>query len=306
MSKILCVCLSATIQKTILFDSLNINCVNRSKGYRLDASGKAVNSCRVLNQLEKGCSVALCSLGKKNKALFLELAQKDAMKIIPIEVSGFTRECCTLIDSSKATTTELVVGEPVCSDDFDKKEYQLLSIIRTQIKKVDAVLLAGSKPLGWSENIYSKIAEITTQNNKIFFADYWGKDLITTIQTSIPSIIKINEEEFINTFCCDFARENVSFSDDELKNKIVNKSQELQNIIIVTRGCKSTFSAANGVFYETPVKKVNAVNVIACGDSFSAGFLYEYIKSKDINASLQTGTDCAAKNAESLCPGSIV
>ena len=91
MSKILCVCLSATIQKTILFDSLNINCVNRSKGYRLDASGKAVNSCRVLNQLEKGCSVALCSLGKKNKALFLELAQKDAMKIIPIEVSGFTR-----------------------------------------------------------------------------------------------------------------------------------------------------------------------------------------------------------------------
>ena len=100
--------------------------------------------------------------------------------------------------------------------------------------------------------------------------------------------------------------ENISFSDDELKNKIVNKSQELQNIIIVTRGCKSTFSAANGVFYETPVKKVNAVNVIACGDSFSAGFLYEYIKSKDINASLQTGTDCAAKNAESLCPGSIV
>ena len=80
---------------------------------------------------------------------------------------------------------------------------------------------------------------------------------------------------------------NVSV-DDELKNKIVNKSQELQNIIIVTRGCKSTFSAANGVFYETPVKKVNAVNVIACGDSFSAGFLYEYIKSKDINASLQT------------------
>lgn len=306
MPKFLCICLSATIQKTISFNSLNLNCVNRSEKYRLDASGKAVNSCRVLNQLEKNCGYALCSLGKKNKSLFLELAKKDFMKIIPVEVSGFTRECCTLIDFSKATTTELVVGEPVCSDNFDKKEYQLLSIIMKQIKKVDAVLLAGSKPLGWSENIYSQIAEITTKNNKIFFADYWGKDLLTTIQTSIPSIIKINEEEFINTFCINESKNLTQISESELKDKIINKSQELKNIIIVTRGCKSTFSAANGVFYETPVKKVNAVNVIACGDSFSAGFLYEYIKSKDINASLQTGTACAAKNAESLCPGSIV
>lgn len=305
MSKILCVCLSATVQKTILFDSLGIDCVNRSKEYRLDASGKAVNSCRVLNQLEKGCSVALCSLGKKNKTLFLELAQKDSMKIIPIEVSGFTRECCTLIDATKSTTTELVVGEPACTDNFDKKEQKLLSIIKKQIKKVDAVLLAGSRPLGWSESVYSKIAEITTKNNKIFFADYWGKDLLNTIQKTVPSIIKINEEEFINTFCCNLCSENFSFTDDEIRSIILNKSRELKNIIIVTRGCKSTFSADNGIFYETPVKKVNAVNVIACGDSFSAGFLHEYIKSKDINASLQKGTDCAAKNAESLCPGSI-
>lgn len=306
MPKFLCICLSATIQKTISFNSLNLNCVNRSEKYRLDASGKAVNSCRVLNQLEKNCGYALCSLGKKNKSLFLELAKKDFMKIIPIEVSGFTRECCTLIDCAKSTTTELVVGEPKCDDDFRKKEEKVLSIINKQINKVDGILLAGSRPLGWSENIYSKIAEIALNHKKIFFADYWGKDLLNTINNAIPSIIKINEEEFINTFCINESKNLTQISESELKDKIISKSQELNNIIIVTRGIKSTFSAQKGIFYETPIKKVNALNVIACGDSFSAGFLYEYIKSKDINASLQTGTDCAAKNAESLCPGSIV
>ena len=51
--KILCICLSSTLQRTISFKELKLTEVNRSQHYRLDASGKAVNSARVLNQLEK-------------------------------------------------------------------------------------------------------------------------------------------------------------------------------------------------------------------------------------------------------------
>ena len=53
MKKILCVCMSSTIQRTITFENLTLTKVNRSRHYRIDASGKAVNSARVLEQLEK-------------------------------------------------------------------------------------------------------------------------------------------------------------------------------------------------------------------------------------------------------------
>lgn len=49
--KILCVCLNPAIQRTIVFDDFLINNVNRAKKFREDASGKGVNSCRVLNQI---------------------------------------------------------------------------------------------------------------------------------------------------------------------------------------------------------------------------------------------------------------
>ena len=44
MKKILCVCMSSTIQRTITFENLTLTKVNRSRHYRIDASGKAVNS----------------------------------------------------------------------------------------------------------------------------------------------------------------------------------------------------------------------------------------------------------------------
>jgi len=66
------------------------------------------------------------------------------------------------------------------------------------------------------------------------------------------------------------------------------------------------FAADKGNFVEFPVEKIKAVNTTASGDAFSAGFLYEYTKTKDFLKSLEKGTWCAARNAESKIPGSIL
>ena len=52
MAKFLAICLSSTIQKTISFERVELKHVNRSTHYRLDASGKAINSARILEQLK--------------------------------------------------------------------------------------------------------------------------------------------------------------------------------------------------------------------------------------------------------------
>lgn len=302
MKKILCICLSSTIQRTISFDSLTLTKVNRSKKYRQDASGKAVNSARVLTQLEEGCATVVCPLGEKNLKTFTDDAARDNLNLLYTTIPGATRECWTLLDRTAGTTTELVVGEPVLESDEDKKavaaaEIKMLKVINDILPEVDAVLLAGSRPAIWSSDLYATISGMTQDAGKIFLADYIGQDLVKTLTTAVPQIIKINEEEFRATF--------PELAALPLKEAIIKKSEELQNIVVVTRGTESTLAAVRSKYYECPTEKVAALNTTACGDSFNAGFLYEYVRSGDIEAALKKGTWCAARNAELEAPGAI-
>ena len=300
MSKIVCICLSATIQKTVIFNSLHLEDVNRSKSYIKDASGKAVNSARVLNQLEPGCATVICPLGKENSSTFLSLAQKDSLRIIGIQTPGLTRECLTLLDTTNHTTTEIVISEAKLEDDYSEAEEMLLYSIRNEIQNADAVLLAGSRPEWWSKGLCAVIAKISEDAGKPFLADYCGTELTRTLEICTPSIIKINEQEFVSTFGLSSYP-----SEKELKDIITLKSRELNNTIIVTRGNKPTFAANSGAFTDFPVEKVHPVNTTACGDSFSAGYLYEFLETGDFETALAKGTWCAARNAENLRPGAV-
>lgn len=301
MSKFLCVGLSPSIQRTVSFDSVVKNSVNRSSEYRFDASGKAANSARVLNQLEKKSARLVCPLGAENISFFKKLAERDGLAVNPVEIPGRTRECWTLLDASDGGTTELVAEEPCFSSVFEEAEEKLFEIVRFEVKNADAVLVAGSSPASWKKETVPCIAKIVSQNKKIFLADYWGKALLDTIEFCVPNIIKINEEEFLNTFGTKTSR-----SDGDFRHLVSDKSIELGCILVVTRGEKSTFAADKGNFVEFPVEKIKTVNTTASGDAFSAGFLYEYLKSKDFLKSLEKGTWCAARNAESKIPGSIL
>lgn len=313
MSKFLCVGLSPSIQRTVSFDSVVKNSVNRSSEYRFDASGKAANSARVLNQLEKKSARLVCPLGAENISFFRKLAERDGLAVNQVEIPGRTRECWTLLDASDGGTTELLAEEPLCLPDFygaeepcvssvfGEAEEKLFEIVRFEVKNVDAVLIAGSSPASWKKETVPCIAKIVSQDKKVFLADYWGKTLLDTIEFCVPNIIKINEEEFLNTF-----GGKLPISDGDFRHLVSDKSIELGCILVVTRGEKSTFAADKGNFVEFPVEKIKTVNTTASGDAFSAGFLYEYLKTKDFLKSLEKGTWCAARNAESKIPGSIL
>lgn len=304
MKKFLCICLSSTIQRTITFENLTLTKVNRSQKYRQDASGKAVNSARVLNQLEKGCVTTICPLGKENQELFNSLAQNDELEILSAQIPGYTRECWTLLDKTNSTTTELVVSEPNPTEDqqkeIQKAEIKLLKLITDKLPEVDAVLLAGSRPVFWSEDLYSAICGIVKDHGKLILADFIEKDLTETLKTAVPDIVKINDEEFCKSFDLKFP-----LSDDELKNQLLTKSSEYKNIFVITRGKDSTIAAAEGKIFECESENVQPVNTTACGDSFNSGFLFEYVNSLDIQNALKKGTWCAARNAELEVPGGI-
>ena len=158
----------------------------------------------------------------------------------------------------------------------------------------------------WSEDFQARISKVVVDAGVILLADFCGKDLLRTLELCTPQIIKINEEEFCSTFGYDFP-----LPEDKLRLLISEKSKELKNVIVITRGTEETYAARNGVFYSHPVEKVVPVNTTACGDTFNAGFIYEYLKTlnetgkADVQSALSKGTWCAARNAESEVPGTI-
>ena len=300
--KILCVCLSATVQRTIQFDSFSVDSVNRSQNWREDVSGKALNAARVLNQLEQGCSVAICPVGNANAEQFMVLASRDNdLYLHPVYVEGNTRECWTLLDTHAHTTTEIVADEVENIRHLAGAEAELALIesVREYMSVCDALLFAGSRPAAWSANICERICDVAHKAGKLILADFRGKDLLGTLRSCVPQIIKINEEEYCQTFC------DSLLSEKDLESSIVQKSKELDTIIVVTRGTKDTIAAEKGTLMHCPIESVSPLNTTACGDTFAAGFLHDYLLTGSLESALKSGTHCAAINATTLVPGSL-
>ena len=294
MKKILCLCMSATYQRTVVFEKLALGKINRAHHYGLYASGKAVNSARVLAQLEKGSAVTVCPLGMQNSAEFIKLAESDGLDLWYVDTPGKIRDCWTLLDSTAGTTTEIIAGEPVPEDDYSAAEIKFLKLVTEKLEECEALLIAGSRQGKWSPDIYAVLCGIALDKGKLVLADFIGDELKCALRSAVPSIVKINGEEFEATFGMPASPEN-----------ICAKSLDYNNIFVITRGTDSTLAAERGKFFECSVQKVKAVNTIACGDSFNAGFLHEYLKSGNMEKALEKGSWCASKNALSEVPGSI-
>ncbi|MBO5482917.1 MAG: hypothetical protein J5978_06315 [Spirochaetaceae bacterium] len=324
MKKILTLCLSAGIQKTIEFPKIHLDMVNRSLNYQFDIAGKAVNSARVLSQLAekfenqlsksdiKQNITLICPLGEKNLDFWKELSAKENFAQKNILIPGFTRECCTLIENETGRVTELVVEEPKIQDENrENKTKELLELLKSECaknpkEKPEAFLVAGSVPSYWDRNIMTEIAKIAKENNILFMADFKGKTLLDLIPNFIPEIIKINEEEFLETFYPEkFGQEATKCDTITLQELICEQSKNLANIIIVTRGEKDTILAQNGKCLVGKTEKICVKNTIGSGDAFNAGFLYEFSCSKNLEKALEMGTYAASRNAENLRPGSI-
>lgn len=316
MQKILTLCFSASIQKTIEFSNLSLDKVNRSKNYRFDIAGKAVNSARVLSHLgkifENNLSeteikeniTLICPVGEKNLSFWKELSEGEIFTQKNILIPGFTRECCTLIEDN-GRVTELVVEEPkIIDENNEKKAKELLITLETELsknqdKKPFALLIAGSVPSYWKTDIMIDVAKIAKKYNVLLMVDFKGETLLSLIPNHTPEIIKINEEEFLETFY----KKTVQTSIQDL---VSQKSAELNNIIIVTRGEKDTILGFSGKILIEKTEKIQIKNTIGCGDSFNAGFLYEYSISGNLEKALEMGTFAASRNAENLPPGWIL
>lgn len=233
MTRIVTAGMSPSIQKTMVYRILELGEVNRSTGYRLDASGKAYNAARVLNQLSPGSAVNLSPLGEENALQFLRLAEGDSVPVVHSTVPGSVRSCYTLLEPSSGRTTELVVDEPATSADYSALSEKFYHLCKREMTGAQAFLVAGSRPPFWPEDLYPRICQAARQEGILTMVDFRGKDLLETLFVSIPSIIKINEAEYCETFACPNP-----LNEDRLERELADRSREFGLSLLLPEGLR--------------------------------------------------------------------
>src|SRR5215213_7291051 len=94
---ILCLGTTPTMQRTMLFDRVELDAVNRAAEVREYASGKSVNVAKVLRTLGHN-AVATGFVGGTRGALLEQNLDRDGVGHAFVNVASQTRLCTTIID----------------------------------------------------------------------------------------------------------------------------------------------------------------------------------------------------------------
>lgn len=296
---ILTVCLNPTFQNTMLFDSFTLGEVNRCLTHFLDASGKGMNTARILSQLGEEASL-LTHLGGVRKEEMLNLCKKDKVEILSADSGSEIRTCTTII--AKGQCTELV-EEPFAVE--PSTELKIRQLYSNALKRADAVIICGTRAPGYSENLYSDFTFEAKQQGKFVLLDVKGHDLLSSLPFR-PDVIKPNLSEFMKTFFNETIGEQEAT--EECKAKVIAKMESLHTLygcsIVLSRGKEDTW-LFDGSFYTCPVISGHVINTIGCGDTLSAVLTSRLQKKQSLQQAIEEATRYATKNAENIRPGNI-
>jgi fructose-1-phosphate kinase PfkB-like protein len=301
-SSFLAVCMNPTLQKTLVFSGLVPDSVNRTGEYRLDASGKGVNVCRVLTQLGKE-ACHLTQLGGTLRPLFLELCERDGLRIEWVESSSPIRFCYTLIDKEQKTVTELVEESEKVATDTGKLLFETFSKL---IPDYSVLIISGTKAKGFPDNLIPEMVQTARSHGSRVILDVRGQDLLKSLPFG-PNLVKPNLYEFISTFAPELLSEkNV----DIVKKKVGEIWAELYKkhpscALVLTRGAEPLWYAEKGELAEYAFESVEPLNTTGSGDAFSAGLAAALEEGASLADAVAEGARYGALNAALLKPGVI-
>ncbi len=297
---ILIVCLNPTFQSTMLFTSFSPGEVNRSYEHYLDASGKGMNSARILSQLGKKAAL-LTHLGGPRKEEMLTLCSRDEVEIIHTDSSSDIRTCTTII--ANGICTELVQNpEPVAKG----CEKEIRKLFSEAIQRSEALIICGTRAPGYSKDLYSDFVKEAKEANKFVLLDIKGEDLLSCLPYR-PDVIKPNFSEFVETFFGEKVPEQGENS--ELLARVQEKMAALQS----EYGCKSVISRGKHplLLFDTiattiEIEPAEVVNSIGCGDTLTSSLTLSLLEGLSLQHASIIATKHATIQAKTIRPASFV
>ena len=260
--------------------------VNRASSERLAVGGKGLNVSLALKELGDKTMALGFIAGFTGKAIQEKVGQLGLQHDF-IEVAGQSR-----INVKIKSNTETDIngsGAEVSENDVNK----LVRKLKKLLKADDWLIISGSVPSGLDEFVYANlIKKLKSIKGVNFVVDACGKLLTETLKFK-PFLIKPNIYEMCEIFSLSSIPdiEGVFACARKLqiwgaRNVIVSMGSE--GAVMVTETEQSMYvRAARG----------QLVNSVGAGDSMIAGFIHEFLKSKNyftaLNFATAAGSACA-------------
>ena len=274
---------SPAIDYVVDLTNFEIGEINRTQQEQAFPGGKGINVSLVLANLGKS-SVATGFLGGFTGAFIKEELAKRNISSGFIEVNGLTR-INVKIRAGKETAIN-GQGPHITDEDIDKLISQL-----EKLTKDDLLVISGTVPKSLPSNIYEMILERIKDNGAEVIVDATKEILLNTLKYH-PLLVKPNKEELEEMF-------NVSIKNDA---ELIENASKLLKLgarnVIVSLGGDGALLVGEDVDAElrkAPQGKV--VNTVGAGDSLVAGFIAEYLDSRDIKKAFKQGIATGSASA---------
>ncbi|HSV14420.1 MAG TPA: PfkB family carbohydrate kinase, partial [Tepidisphaeraceae bacterium] len=250
---IICLGTTPTVQKTLTFDHVEIDAVNRAKDVLAYASGKSVNVAKILTLLKRD-AIALGILGGDSGRFIRRDLDRMHVPHDFLEVEPPTRTCTTVVDQSTKNATELVEeSAAVPATVYDALFEKLRSLL--DAGGVQALVLSGTLTPGAPQDFYARCVAAGVAANVTVVLDAKGEPLRRALPMR-PTIVKPNRGELEDT-----VGEKID-SDDAMRDAIAKLIDAGPRWCVVTAGAGNIIASGGASFWRITSPKVPAVSPI--------------------------------------------
>jgi len=284
---ILCVGTTPVFQRTMKFERLRLDEVNRAVEVTEYASGKAINVARVAHTLGEEIIVTGFLGGDTGKFIRADLAACGVANDF-VDVAPKTRTCITILDQHHQHVTELVEEaqrvERQAWEQLDAKIDELLP-------RAKMMVLSGSLPPHAPDDFYARCVRKANGRGVRTIVDASGPPLIAALGAR-PMIVKPNRAEFTRTFGA-----------SEIPPRVSGDGAEW---VVVTEG-KAGASVSDGKHsWRIGSPQVQAVNPIGSGDAVAAGLAVALVRGQAMPDACRLAIACGAANAMTPKAGHVL
>lgn len=283
---ILCLGTTPTVQRTMAFERVAVDAVNRATSVLESASGKSINVARTLHTLGEEV-LATGFLGGDSGELIRADLDAAGIRHDFVNVAPKTRTCTTVIDRSTGTATELVEETRA----VDPKAYEeLLQIVDANLRRAGVLVLSGSLPPEAPQDFYARCTRLARRADISVVLDGRGEPLRLALGEK-PTIVKPNRQELQETV-------SLPIEDDaSLRRAITELLHQGPKWAIITDGPHDAIACDGESFWRITPPKIRPINPIGSGDAFAAGLAIAVVEGRDLPSACRLGAACGAANA---------
>lgn len=289
----LCLGATPTVQRSMTFDRLVLDDVNRAVEVHEYASGKSPNVARVLKTLGADPLAVGFAGGDRGRFLLEDLSRAGVRHdFVPIRQQ--TRLCTTVIDRASGAATELVEEHAaVGAEDWVQIDLKL----RDLLPKAQTWIFSGSLPAQAPQDFYARWIPLARERGARLIIDTRGEPL--KLALAYPGFIaKLNRDELGATL-------GKSLESDADVVEASRKIAPPDGAAIVTLGAGGAIAVAAGKAWRLIAPKVKAISAVGSGDAFAAGMALGLARQMPLPQALRLGGACGAANALTALAGHL-